>query len=54
MFTSSVKIVALVFDDVVEDIGENGLRFMGDSTSRAPKEWFLTGIPATSKPLLAA
>lgn len=54
MFGSSEKFVRLVFDDVVEDIGEKGFRFMGDSASRAPKEWFLTGIPATSKPLLTA
>lgn len=51
-FKSSEKFVMLVFDDAVEDIGENGFRINGDSTSRDPKECFLMGRPATSKPLL--
>lgn len=54
MFRSSEKFVMLFFDDVVEDIGEKGFRFIGDSISRAPKELFLMGIPATSKPFLPA
>lgn len=54
MFRSSDKFVMLFFDDAVEEMGENGTRIMGESTSRTvalPNECFLTGRPAISKPL---
>lgn len=52
---SSNKLFILDFDNVVQEIGENGFRIIGDRGSQAltaAKECFLIGTTAMSKPLL--
>lgn len=54
---SSSMFVILAFDDTVEEMGENGLRTNGDSSSlafTALEECFRTGMSAMSRPLLTA
>ena len=50
LFKSSIKVVVVWdLEDSVEEMGEKGFLFMGDSTSRAftaLREWFLSGKPA--------
>ena len=57
IFSSSLAFAIFAFDDTLEEMGEKGCRVRGGSMSRelpAPNEYFFTGTPAISSPLLAA